>query len=658
MIDAQLQINAAQNGDHDAFVALIQDRTDKLHRVARHYVRESKDAEDIVQDALVKAYESLHTLQQAEAFESWLTKIVVNRALNYLEKSKRVHLSKDPQVREHAAVKDIDQTLDLERALASLSPKLRQLLFLKYKRDLTQKQIANLLDMPLGTVKTQIRKGLEQLRNELAHDVLERDLDTLRQQLRKQAEHQFTVSSDYDLIVNDYQENTMRGTAKGEAGFLWVKTGSDDTVSATLSRDGSLLDYAISWTSIDNETRQSEEELKHQAEQFLEDHYLGALRDFPYCEIEWMEGMFVYTRQQKAMGLPLPETGCQIVVHPSGRVVGFRYNGTVPGPALPTMITPEEEQMAWMKANFSLHVEYCVLDKNVYRDGDDQVHLVYAPRSRGLIYTASSQEEFPTAYRAEAVPSDPRTLDEWPGEFPPARSLEEWIGVDNEQFQLVQDDDIGSNTKMMVWKQRNEGLPANNDRSWKAYWAKQMEGAVKARVDSQTGQLIDFVSHDKPGQLASPIWDRDACIKVALDYVRGLAAPMLPYLKLLTEETDDEDRLENIRFGVYVQGVPVRDECYQLAVDRSNGRVKRLMSPSIRPEQLEKLETMPSFDSQTAIFRWMEQTKLRLQWERMHNARAEGASYELVYRMIGSEYERTPEVLDAHTGKLYENSFY
>ncbi|MFD1906432.1 YcdB/YcdC domain-containing protein [Paenibacillus rhizoplanae] len=103
---------------------------------------------------------------------------------------------------------------------------------------------------------------------------------------------------------------------------------------------------------MDNGTRLSEEELKQQAEQFLEDHYPGALRDFPYCEMEWMEGMFGYTRQQKAMGLPLPETGCLIMVHPNGRVVGFRYYGTVPGPALPTMITPEEEQMACMKANF------------------------------------------------------------------------------------------------------------------------------------------------------------------------------------------------------------------------------------------------------------------------------------------------------------------
>ncbi|MEK4660604.1 hypothetical protein MHH93_01835 [Priestia sp. FSL H7-0729] len=82
------------------------------------------------------------------------------------------------------------------------------------------------------------------------------------------------------------------------------------------------------------------------------------------------------------------------------------------------------------------------------------------------------------------------------------------------------------------------------------------------------------------------------------------------------------------------------------------------MSPSIRPEQLKKLETVPSFDYQTAILRWTAQAKLRLQWERMHNARAEEAPYELVYRMIGSEHERTPEVLDAHTGKLYENTFY
>ncbi|OAX48571.1 YcdB/YcdC domain-containing protein [Paenibacillus sp. AD87] len=76
--------------------------------------------------------------------------------------------------------------------------------------------------------------------------------------------------------------------------------------------------------SLDNETRLSEEKLKQQAEQFLEDHYQGALRDFLYSEMEWMEAMFGYTRQQKAMGLQLPETG-----------------------------------------------EYCILDKAVYTDGDD-----------------------------------------------------------------------------------------------------------------------------------------------------------------------------------------------------------------------------------------------------------------------------------------------
>ncbi|MCP1133620.1 hypothetical protein NKT34_09980 [Paenibacillus polysaccharolyticus] len=57
----------------------------------------------------------------------------------------------------------------------------------------------------------------------MAQDFLEWDLDTFPLQLRQQAEHQFVVSPDYDLNVNDYQENTMRGTGKGEAVFLWVK---------------------------------------------------------------------------------------------------------------------------------------------------------------------------------------------------------------------------------------------------------------------------------------------------------------------------------------------------------------------------------------------------------------------------------------------------
>lgn len=104
--------------------------------------------------------------------------------------------------------------------MATLNPKLRQLLFLKYKKDLTQKQITHLLDMPLGTVKTQLRKGLEHLRNEMTQDFLERDLDTLSLQLGQHAEHQFVVSPDYDLNVNDYQREHHEGHREGRSGIF------------------------------------------------------------------------------------------------------------------------------------------------------------------------------------------------------------------------------------------------------------------------------------------------------------------------------------------------------------------------------------------------------------------------------------------------------
>lgn len=61
-------VEAAVRGDHEAFIALIDNEKDKLRRLALHYVREMKDAEDIVQDAIVRAYISLPSLKQAAAF--------------------------------------------------------------------------------------------------------------------------------------------------------------------------------------------------------------------------------------------------------------------------------------------------------------------------------------------------------------------------------------------------------------------------------------------------------------------------------------------------------------------------------------------------------------------------------------------------------------
>lgn len=61
-------VEAAVRGDHEAFIALIDNEKDKLLRLALHYVREMKDAEDIVQDAIVRAYISLPSLKQAAAF--------------------------------------------------------------------------------------------------------------------------------------------------------------------------------------------------------------------------------------------------------------------------------------------------------------------------------------------------------------------------------------------------------------------------------------------------------------------------------------------------------------------------------------------------------------------------------------------------------------
>lgn len=150
-------------GDEDSFTELIDGMQERLYRMAFSYVRNKDEALEIVQETVFKAFISIQKLQQPQYFRTWLTKIAVNCALDYIRKSSKiVYMDKDPEG--SYAPEHNEETIDLHEALSGLDDKSRMIIVMRYFEDLPIKEIAVVLDMPVSSVKSVLYRGLEKLK--------------------------------------------------------------------------------------------------------------------------------------------------------------------------------------------------------------------------------------------------------------------------------------------------------------------------------------------------------------------------------------------------------------------------------------------------------------------------------------------------------------
>lgn len=159
----------ARNGDNLAFQILIEDEQDALYRFAFIYVRNETDAIDIYQQTVCKALTSIHTLKEPAYFSSWLTRILINVAIAFLNKRNKTVLIEQTDLEkiEDPNQPKVEEQMDLLQVLGELDDKYKTVLLLRYYQDYQVKQIAEMLNCPEGTVKTNIRRGLKVLKNAL-----------------------------------------------------------------------------------------------------------------------------------------------------------------------------------------------------------------------------------------------------------------------------------------------------------------------------------------------------------------------------------------------------------------------------------------------------------------------------------------------------------
>lgn len=149
----------------DKLLQLIEVDKERLYKLAYIYMKNEEDAKEIVQETVYKAFINIKKLKNIEAFNGWITKILVNSSMDYIRKRKKlVFIGEEKLQGMEATEKDY---LDLYEAVDRLQGLDKTVIILKYFEDYKIKDIALILDISESKVKNHLNKGLKLLRVQL-----------------------------------------------------------------------------------------------------------------------------------------------------------------------------------------------------------------------------------------------------------------------------------------------------------------------------------------------------------------------------------------------------------------------------------------------------------------------------------------------------------
>ena len=180
----QAIVERAQRGDQQAFGMLVEKYQRKLGRLLSRMVRDQAEVEDVVQESFIKAYRALPNFRGDSAFYTWLYRIGINTAKNYLvSMGRRPQVSKDIEIEDAENFEDGDELRTLETPESSLMTKeiaqtvndtmmalpdeLRTAITLRELEGLSYEEIATLMNCPIGTVRSRIFRARETIAEEL-----------------------------------------------------------------------------------------------------------------------------------------------------------------------------------------------------------------------------------------------------------------------------------------------------------------------------------------------------------------------------------------------------------------------------------------------------------------------------------------------------------
>ena len=177
-------LDRARRGDEDAFAQLVEDNQRRLYNLALRMTGRPEDAEEVVQEAFLNAWRGLDFFKGDSTFATWVYRLTSNAAIDHLRRARRagepLSLSgddedaatelPDPYPGPQEELERTERAAALRRALDTLSPPHRQVLEMRALDGLSYEEIAQLLDLTPGTVKSRLARARLALKKLLAED--------------------------------------------------------------------------------------------------------------------------------------------------------------------------------------------------------------------------------------------------------------------------------------------------------------------------------------------------------------------------------------------------------------------------------------------------------------------------------------------------------
>ena len=178
-VDYTEAVEKAKQGDQKAKEVLYTETCQSVYFLARNMVKSDEDAMDIVHDSYICVFQSLDNIKNAAGFKSYLRSTVANRCKNYLKKAKPMHLSDMTEDGEEFELEDVDGEIPDEllenkdviecvrRVVESLPEEQRMCVILRYYDEMSLQEIADTLEISLGTVKSRLSRANKKMRDEI-----------------------------------------------------------------------------------------------------------------------------------------------------------------------------------------------------------------------------------------------------------------------------------------------------------------------------------------------------------------------------------------------------------------------------------------------------------------------------------------------------------
>jgi RNA polymerase sigma-70 factor, ECF subfamily len=177
------KIKQIKKGDQSAFGEIATFYQHKVFQICYRMIGNLHEAEDLAQEAFVRAYTNIHTFDEKRKFSTWIYRIATNLSIDRI-RTKKPDYYLDAEIQGSEGLNMYSQVSDdkplpdeeveslellsyLQNQIQSLPDKYRAVITLRYVEELSLQEISEILDLPLGTVKTRIHRGREALRKKL-----------------------------------------------------------------------------------------------------------------------------------------------------------------------------------------------------------------------------------------------------------------------------------------------------------------------------------------------------------------------------------------------------------------------------------------------------------------------------------------------------------